>query len=77
MKLLKTFWKHWKRFGKFLATIQMHIFLMVFYFLILWMIGLIVRIVSDPLNLKKDKRLSNYTPWTHPAETIEQANNQY
>jgi hypothetical protein len=77
MKLLHTIWKRWLAFGKIIGNIQSQIFLTVIYFLILWIIGIFVRISSDKLNIKKKSRNSNFSLWEHPFEGVQQAQQQY
>lgn len=73
MKHLKIIWKYWRKFGKKLGNFQALIIFTLFYFLILWVVGLITRYFSDPLNLKKNNRNSNFQPWEHPKENLLQA----
>lgn len=73
MKQVKLIWKYWRKFGKKIGNFQALIIFTVFYFLILWIVGLVTTNFSDPLNLKKTKRKSNFSPWTHPKDTLEQS----
>ncbi|HSW96809.1 MAG TPA: hypothetical protein VLF89_03210 [Candidatus Saccharimonadales bacterium] len=73
MKNIQLIWKYWRKFGKKIGNFQALIIFTLFYFFVLWMIGFFVRFFSDPLNLKKIKKNSNFTLWDHPKETLEQA----
>jgi hypothetical protein len=76
MKSVKSIWKRWLKIAKVIGNFQAQILFTVFYFLILWMVG-IMRFFSDPLRLKKTTLHSNFITWEHPVETIEQARKQY
>lgn len=76
MKLLKMIWKKWQALGHFLGNFYAQVFLTIFYFVILWMIGML-RLFTDPLLLKNKGKSTNFLPWKHPKETLEEARNQY
>ncbi|OIP58160.1 MAG: hypothetical protein COX79_01835 [Candidatus Levybacteria bacterium CG_4_10_14_0_2_um_filter_36_16] len=76
MKLAKAFWKNWIKFGQILGNFYAQVFLTLFYFLILWMIGIITKLFSDPLLIKRSKK-SNFTEWIHSKDTLSSARNQY
>ena len=78
MKQLQRLWKSWLKFGKFMGTIQMNIFLTIFYFVILWIVGVFTRLLSDPLLLKKSvTRKTSFVLWDHGEQTLDQAQSQY
>lgn len=77
MNILKTIWGKWIHIGKIIGDFQARIFLTVFYFALLWIVGIIVRFFSDPLRLHKTIVSTNFSPWMHPQETREQARKQY
>jgi hypothetical protein len=52
LNLLKAFWTRWKAFGHWLATVQSHAMLCVFYFIVLGPFALVMRIFADPLRLR-------------------------
>lgn len=78
METIQLLWKKWLKIGKAVGTFQMKIFLTLFYYFILWMVGGTIRFFSDPLNIKHNQLLkSNLSSWDHPEETVDQAKNQY
>ena len=77
MKILKSAWKIWKKFGKIVGNFQALIIFTLFYFLILWVVGITSALFSDPLHLKKRNQRSGFSPWTHPEETLLTAQNPY
>jgi hypothetical protein len=77
MKPIQNAWTRWIAFGQVAVKVQMRILFTAFYFLIFWMVGLVVRIFSDPLRIKNKQTLSAFSPWEHPDETLEQSRNQY
>jgi len=67
LRVLKTSWKHWIKFGEKLGTFQIIVFLSIAY----WTIGLVsaipVKLFSDPLTLKKD---SGHWKIHHPPSNV-------
>ncbi|MBN1217948.1 MAG: hypothetical protein JXM69_03380 [Anaerolineae bacterium] len=51
--LIKDFWHGWKAFGQFLGNWLARVVLTIFYFTILVPFGLGVRLLADPLQIKK------------------------
>lgn len=76
MKILKKVWSKWQAVGRFLGNFYGQAFLTIFYFFVLWIIG-IVRFFSDPLLLKHSGKTTNFLPWEHPKETLDEARKQY
>jgi hypothetical protein len=52
MKVLRSAWEAWKRFGKKVGDLQARILLTLFYFIVLTPFGLAMR-VADPLGLRR------------------------
>lgn len=77
MNYLKTAWKVWKKFGRILGNFQGLIIFTVFYFLILWIVGITTSLFSDPLRIKKNNQKSGFSAWDHPEETLLTAQNPY
>ena len=77
MKFIKKIWKQWLKIGRIIGNFQAQVIFTLFYFILFWMVGLISRLSSDPLRLKKPNHRSNYSPWEYKTETLEQARKQY
>ncbi|MBI2442320.1 MAG: hypothetical protein HYV40_00240 [Candidatus Levybacteria bacterium] len=75
MKFLKTLWKYWMKIANRLGNFQAKIFFSVFYFLILFVMGIPFRLFSDPLRVYGTslKKKTNFSPWEHQMETLEEA----
>lgn len=78
MKYLKTLWKQWLGISKPIGNFQAQVLLTGFYLIIIFPIGLIFRVLADPLKmrLKKTAR-TNFEQWEHLPEDINQAKKQY
>lgn len=77
MKWFRNLWVQWKRIAKVIGNFQARIIFTIFYFVILWIAGIVVRISSDPLNTKAGLRKTNWNTWDHPIQTLEEAGKQY
>lgn len=77
MRIIKILWVKWRKFGKKAGNFQALVLFTIFYFIILWMIGIAVAFFSDPLNIKKSKKKSNFSLWPHQQKTIEEAQKAY
>ena len=53
MRILQKIWRVWKRIGKFIGDQIARIVLTFFYFTLFALFGLGVRLLSDPLTIKK------------------------
>ena len=53
MDLLRKFWAGWKRFGHFMGDWLARVVLTIFYFTVFVPFGLGVRLLADPLHIKK------------------------
>jgi hypothetical protein len=52
MNLLKKLWEKWKAFGHKVGNFQARLILSIFYFIVIFPFGLIVKFFSKPLRLK-------------------------
>jgi hypothetical protein len=59
MNLIKRFWERWKAFGHKVGNFQARLILSIFYFIVIFPFGMIVRFFSKPLRLK----LSHTSNW--------------
>jgi hypothetical protein len=72
MGILRNIWRVWKRIGRFIGDWIARIVLSVFYFTIFSLFGLGVRLLSDPLTIKK-KRAASWLTRETPDFTIDKA----
>ncbi|HVZ67610.1 MAG TPA: hypothetical protein VG917_05125 [Patescibacteria group bacterium] len=78
MNLLKKIWSTWLKVGKKIGNFQAQVLFTIFYFLVLFPVGLAIGIFSDSLNIKQKKKTkSNFDKWDHPEEDIYLANKPY
>ncbi|HVZ12052.1 MAG TPA: hypothetical protein VG965_03400 [Patescibacteria group bacterium] len=77
MNLLNLAWKKWLKIGRAIGHFQGQVIFTIFYFTIFLPIGLGVKLFSDVLNIKSNNGSSNFKPWDHPQEGIEQAHKPY
>ncbi len=70
-------WARWKRFAQKIADFQARLILTVIYFLIVAPYGLVVRLVSDPLHVKRSDRPSMWIPRGQEDATIRGARRQF
>lgn len=54
------FWQNWKRYGGYIGDFQSRLFLTVFYFTVMVPFGLLVRLLRDPLHLRKQITTSTW-----------------
>jgi len=77
MNLLKSFWKKWLKIAKVIGNFQAQVLFTIFYFLVLFPVGIGMRLFSDPLTLKKRKKKTNFNDWEHPDEDVILASKPY
>jgi hypothetical protein len=76
MELLRRIWETWKRVGKMVGDFIGRVVLTIFYFTILVPFGLGVRLLSDPLRMKR----ASSPQWLSremTGHTLEDARRQY
>jgi len=76
MKNLTNAWKRWKKIARVIGNFEALIIFTIFYYLILWTVGIFIAAFSDPLSIKK-KLKSNFVPWNYPEENLSQAQKPY
>jgi hypothetical protein len=75
--LLRRIWNRWKPIAQVIGDFQARIILTLFYFIFVTPFGVVVRFLSDPLQLK---RVSNASLWKvrQPLEpNLDDARRQY
>jgi hypothetical protein len=53
MGLLRLFWEHWKKFAHAFGNFQARLLLMLFYYVVAAPFALGLKLLSDPLRLRK------------------------
>ena len=76
MDLLKKLWKRWLVVGHVIGNFQAQVILSLFYFIVIFPLGIFFRFFADPLRMRKVTG-SNFQKWEHPKETLEEARKQY
>jgi hypothetical protein len=51
--MLKQAWQHWKRIAHAIGTFQARVLLTIFYAVLVLPFGVVVRLFSDPLRIKR------------------------
>ncbi len=81
MDFLKIVWKKWLKIGRIIGNFNAQVILTVFYFLLLWPVGLIFRLFADPLRLRSGSKgvseRTNFEKWEHPKDDVNTARRQY
>lgn len=78
MRILKSVWGKWQKIAKKIGHFQALIIFSVFYFLVLWIVGIFISFLTDPLNIKKNKlNKSNFIPWLHEEDNLKSAQKPY
>ena len=65
---MKTIWNLWKKFAHYLGVINTHVLLLLFYFFILGIFALVIRLLRSDLLDKKLPNPSATTFWQTRAE---------
>jgi len=76
MYFLKKAWRAWLKIAKPIGNFQSQVILSIFYIVLFLPMGVYFRIV-DPLNLRPKSKKSNFSPWDHPQQKLEEARKQY
>ena len=74
--MLKRFWEGWKRFGQWMGDAIARVILTIFYFTIFLPFGLMVRLFSDPLDLKPTG-VEHWVSRTTTDKVLEDVRSQY
>lgn len=77
MDLFKKGWNKWLKLAHKIGNFQAQVIFTIFYFTILFPVGISIRFFSDPLNTKNRSRHSNFTSWKHTEENLQMAQRPY
>ena len=72
---LRRAWAGWKRFARRLADFQGRVLLTLLYVVLVVPVGLVLRLVADPLR-RRQPRTSNWTPRLPAPATLDEARRQ-
>lgn len=75
--MLHKLWTNWKAIVVQLGNLWARVVFTVFYFLIVTPFALTVRLLSDPLGVKRRDDISFWHPKTLPQPTLEEARRQF
>jgi len=75
--VIKKIWEKWKIFARAFADFQARVLLTLVYFIIAAPFGLLVRLLSDPLAIKRHAQRSMWFPKHNPEQTLESARRQF
>ena len=73
---LGSLWGKWLILARIIGNFQSQVILSIFYILILWPVGILFRLMADPLRMRK-KIGTNFVKWEHEKENLEEARKQY
>jgi hypothetical protein len=68
-------WEVWKRFARRLADFQGRVLLTFLYIVLIVPVGLVLRLVADPLR-RRQPQTSNWTPRPPAPATLDEARRQ-
>ncbi|GIK55190.1 MAG: hypothetical protein HND44_10335 [Chloroflexi bacterium] len=74
--IFKRGWRRWNDFAGRMGNVQGRLLMGFFYFLVVTPFGLGMRLLSDPLTIKKPPPHSNWRPKESPDQTLEAAKEQ-
>ncbi len=77
MNPLRQLWERWKHFAEKLGAAQGRLLMGFFYFLIVTPFGIIMSLLSDPLNRKQPFTQSGWSPFQNSSVTLEEGKKQY
>jgi Ca2+/Na+ antiporter len=67
--IFKRIWHRWTGFSKRMGSFQSRVMLSFFFFIIVSPVALIIRVLGDPLKIKKNKVMSSYWSAKTPGST--------
>ena len=74
MKFLKILWGKWLSFAHVIGNFQSQVIMSIFYLVFFAPIGVLYKLFSDPLKLKKKSfRQTSFQAWEHPDDDIDSA----
>lgn len=74
--MVRAGWTRWKKIARAVGVVQTRLLMVFFYFVVVFPVGLLMRMSGDPLHLKV-RSGSNWTPHRHQDPTLENAHRQF
>ncbi len=75
--MLTGLWARWKQFAQKVGDFQARVIITLLYFLILGPMGMVVRILRDPLRIKRAPQTSVWLPKLAEKASLEFARRQF
>ncbi len=69
-------WAHWKKVAHAVGVVQTRVLMVIFYFIVVLPIGLVMRLVGDPLHLRRPAG-SNWSEHRHQEPSVDSARQQF
>jgi hypothetical protein len=76
MGFVRAAWGRWKKIARAVGVVQTRILMVIFYFLIVFPLGLIMRLRGDPLHLRPSTG-TNWSPHRHEPPSLDTARRQF
>ena len=76
MTTWRRLWHRWKRTAEVIANFQSRVILSLFYFLVVLPFGVMVRLLGDPLGIRR-KTGSAWSEFVERARTVEEGKRQF
>ena len=75
--MLTRLWTRWKRFAQKIGDFQARVILTILYYIVLGLAGVFVRLLRDPLHMKRQPRASAWVPKPLEHVNLETARRQF
>ncbi len=76
MSFARATWERWKKIAHAIGVVQTRILMILFFFLVVFPLGLVMRLTGDPLHLKEPKG-SNWTAVRDEEQNLSTARRQF
>jgi hypothetical protein len=76
MSFLRATWDRWKKIAHAVGVVQTRLLLVVFYFIVVFPLGLVIRLTDDRLHLKP-RQGGNWTPARDEEQNLSTARRQF
>lgn len=73
---MRAAWERWKKIARAIGVVQTRIIMVLFYFVLVFPLGLVMRLRGDPLRLRPTSG-SNWTPHRQEEQSLETARRQF